>query len=444
MSGFLLKRLAAALVAVAAAASPAPAQIDAPPAARVGTGAEGEFHPINPERLYDSRQDPAGPLNTRQARNVTVTGRFGVPASASSVALTVTADRASANSYLSVFPRDDSSGDPETSNVNFRANQSTPNLVIVRPGVGGQVTVFNGVGTTHFLIDVVGWFTSSGGTPGTLFHTSDPRRCFDTRQPGMRDDGSTRPVGPNDQVIYSDTGGQATATARRTAAVLNVTAADPNGQSYLQVFPFDSTRSIAANLPSSSNLNYRPGQGATANAVITKLNPADGNVGFYNFAGNVEVICDSFGYFDDGSAAATGGLRYSGLSKPVRVVDTRNGTMPSGSATSARFTLAIGETRIIKLAGNAGVPAAGAEAVAINVTVDRPGAAGFLSTYPADQSDTAGRNTSMLNFVPGSTVANFAIVKLAAGGPQQGQIKIYNGSTATLELLVDLFGYMRS
>jgi len=92
------------------------------PAARLGTGAAGEFHAIDPQRLYDSRQDPAGALGNRQARNVTVTGRFGVPSSASSVALTVTADRASANSYLSVFPRDDSTSDPQTSNVNFRAN----------------------------------------------------------------------------------------------------------------------------------------------------------------------------------------------------------------------------------------------------------------------------------------------------------------------------------
>ena len=222
--------------------------------------------------------------------------------------------------------------------------------------------------------------------------------------------------------------------------MLNVTAAEPTAQSYLQVFPFDATRSIVANLPASSNLNYRPGQGATANAVITKLNPANGNIGFYNAAGNIEVICDSFGYFDDGSAMA-GGLRYAGLSKPARIVDTRNGTAPNGSASSAKFTLAIGETRIVKLAGNSGVPQFGVGAVALNVTVDRPGSAGFLSTYPSDQSDIAGQATSMLNFAPSSTVANFAIVKLAAGGPQQGQIKISNGSTATLELIVDLFGY---
>jgi hypothetical protein len=36
--------------------------------------------------------------------------------------------------------------------------QTVPNLVTAKVGANGQVTIFNGAGTTQVVADVAGWF----------------------------------------------------------------------------------------------------------------------------------------------------------------------------------------------------------------------------------------------------------------------------------------------
>jgi hypothetical protein len=81
-----------------------------------------------------------------------------VPASGvSAVVMNVTVTGPSApGSHLTVFPTGESP--PVASNLNFVANQTVPNLVVVKLGAGGKVSVYNAAGNVHVIADVAGWY----------------------------------------------------------------------------------------------------------------------------------------------------------------------------------------------------------------------------------------------------------------------------------------------
>jgi hypothetical protein len=113
---------------------------------------------------------------------------------------------------------------------------------------------------------------------------------------------------------------------------------------------------------------------------------------------------------------------------PTRVLDTRNGTGGVFGPVGPQQTVSIG------IAGTAGVPASGASAVVLNVTVSEPSAAGYVTVFPEGQTPPFASN---LNFVAGSTVANLVEVQLGASGG----VSFYN-SAGDVQLVADLEGYV--
>ncbi len=109
---------------------------------------------------------------------------------------------------------------------------------------------------------------------------------------------------------------------------------------------------------------------------------------------------------------------------PCRVFDTRGAAGPA---------LAPGETRVFPLAGACGVPA-NATAVVVNLTVTDVQAFGNLVAWAAGDPLPG---TSNLNFRPGVTRANNAIVRVGAGGA----IDVLNNSSGTVDVLLDVSGY---
>ncbi|HEX5761240.1 MAG TPA: hypothetical protein VF121_18800 [Thermoanaerobaculia bacterium] len=77
-----------------------------------------------------------------------------------------------------------------------------------------------------------------------------------------------------------------------------------------------------------------------------------------------------------------------------------------------------------------------AKALSLNVTVTQPGAGGHLTLHPAGQ---ALPGTSTLNFGPGQTRANNAVLPLAADG--SGGLAAHLASTAPAHLLLDVTGW---
>jgi hypothetical protein len=116
---------------------------------------------------------------------------------------------------------------------------------------------------------------------------------------------------------------------------------------------------------------------------------------------------------------------------PCRIVDTRNAPGSSGGP-----ALAPGWQRIFTVAEACGVPA-GAKAVSVNLTVVAS-APGYLSLFPGDAVHPGSSN---LNFGAGQIRANNAVLALAGDGT--GSVNVFNGSTGTVQVIIDVNGYFQ-
>ena len=120
------------------------------------------FHSVVPSRVLDSRTTTGGwastPLGADTPKPVTVTGFAGVRADATAVFANVTATEATADSFLTAYPN--GTATPTASNLNYAAAQTIPNLVAVGLGSGGAVALVNHAGSTHVVVDVVGYFAA--------------------------------------------------------------------------------------------------------------------------------------------------------------------------------------------------------------------------------------------------------------------------------------------
>jgi hypothetical protein len=125
---------------------------------------------------------------------------------------------------------------------------------------------------------------------------------------------------------------------------------------------------------------------------------------------------------------------------PTRILDTRE----DASFRTFVEPLHAGEPRLVDVAGKIGkngttpVPAAGAGAAVLNVTVDSPTAAAYLTVYP-----TTGANTpptaSNLNFVRGQTTPNLVVAQLGDGG----RVSLYTNA-GDVHVIVDVVGWITS
>ena len=125
---------------------------------------------------------------------------------------------------------------------------------------------------------------------------------------------------------------------------------------------------------------------------------------------------------------------------PTRILDTRD----DASFRTVVEPLHAGEPRLVDVAGKVGrdgstpVPASGASAAVLNVTVDSPTAPAYLTVYP-----TTGANTpptaSNLNFVRGQTTPNLVVAQLGDGG----RVSLYTNA-GDVHVIVDVVGWITS
>ena len=189
---------------------------------------------------------------------------------------------------------------------------------------------------------------------------------------------------------------------------LNVTVTQPSATSFVTVWP------AGGPVPGTSNLNMIASQ-TVPNLVVVGL--GNGQVSIRNAFGTAHA---------DRRTSWAGSRVGSNPSCPARVADTRSGQCGT--------VLAAGETREVAVAGVGGVPATGATAVALNLTVTQPSAAGFSTVWPAGAPFPG---TSNLNFVPGQTVANLVVVGIGASG----HVAIKNSSSGAAQVIVDVMGW---
>jgi hypothetical protein len=255
------------------------------------------------------------------------------------------------------------------------------------------------------LFDVFGYFTSttSREAAGAYFAVS-PERLLDTRT----DFTDRLGLGPSQYVRLPIV----RPGSHFKAVALNVTVTEPTSPSFLSVGPTpDAT---------TSNLNFNAGQ-TVANMVVAPLN-IDGTVSLLNYDGNVQLIVDILGLWDDASFDIEDGQFVS--NSPARVLDTRSGIGARAGQ------LAADQSIELDLSGH--IPP-GASAVVLNVTANEPTGWGYLSVWPASRPQP---NASSLNYAAGQTVPNLVMVPVSANG----RVRIAAGA-AGAHVIADLLGW---
>ncbi|MFI1286806.1 hypothetical protein ACH4U5_39715 [Streptomyces sp. NPDC020858] len=375
-----------------------------------------KFTPHGPTRLLDTRDGTgtgtaAGPVGAYGTTRVKVGGNSGIPAGATAVALNVTVTNARSGGHITAYPS--GTEQPKTSNVNFVAGQTVPNMTIVPVGADGYVELVNrSYGDVDLIADVTGYFTRTNASGYTSL---DPARIVDSRVGlgtswGQVAGQSTFPVQIAGQAGVPSWG--------VTAVALNVTVTNPRNAGHLTLFP------SGQQAPSTSNVNFTSGQ-TIANSVIVPVGP-DGRINVRNGGWDpADVIVDVVGYYSPDSKAA-----YLPVT-PTRLYDSREWSPVPGQDYSY---LPLGD----------GKP--WVTGYVLNATVTNTQGDGHLTVAPdpntwsqylsGTQIRPTPPNSSSLNWTKGATVPN--LVQASTG--KNGVIDLWNRSWQPTDMVVDMFG----
>ena len=375
------------------------------------------FVPVTPCRVLDTRLAVGtfgGPaISGNSSRDFAVpSSACNIPSAAQAYSLNVTVVPPGPLTYLTVWPTGQTQ--PFVSTLNSFDGRVVANAAIVPAGTNGSISIFVS-DTTHVIVDINGYFAPVGGLS---FYPVAPCRVADTRGNGLPQPFGQPSMGANETRTFPLPQGGCNVPPSAQAYSLNVTVVPSGPLGYLTTWP------AQQNQPFVSTLNSLDGS-VVANAAIV---PAGANGGISVFVTDpTGVILDINGYFAPPGGA--GALSFHAVS-PCRVVDTRPGQGPSGQ---------FGPPGMIgNAARNFGVPQGTcaipptAQAYALNVTVVPPGPLGYLTAWPAGQTQPL---VSTLNSYQGKVVANAAIVPAGQGGA----ISVF--VTDPTDLILDVNGY---
>ncbi|MBP0449736.1 hypothetical protein J5Y04_09245 [Kitasatospora sp. RG8] len=241
------------------------------------------FHAQGPTRLLDTRLAIGVPSTQAVSPwgtvDLPVTGVAGVPASGvTAVTMNVTVTDPTGGGHLTVYPHGGAA--PDSSNINWTAGQTIPNLVTV-PVKDGKVSFYNASGgTVNLIADLAGYYATTGKT---AFYPGGPTRIMDTRR-DFADHSYHRPAGP---VPAWGTLDLNTSATNGLPVTLNVTVTEPGAEGHLTVFPYGDA------VPDVSNLNFKPGD-TIANQVVVQQ--SGGRISLYNASGApLHLVVDVFG-----------------------------------------------------------------------------------------------------------------------------------------------------
>src|ERR1035441_12099 len=193
----------------------------------------------------------------------------------------------------------------------------------------------------------------------------------------------------------------------------------PNGPlGYLTVWPAGQPRPLA------STLNSLDGR-IKANAAIIPAGTS-GEISVYATS-TTNVIVDVNGYFAPVSGST---LAFYPLT-PCRVADTRHDTYPPGLGPPF---LSAGQERAFPIldAATCNIPSSGVAAYSLNFSVVPHGSLFYMTVWPTGQTRPT---VSTLNDIPGTIIANAAIVTAGTSG----EVSVY--PTNDTDLVIDINGY---
>ena len=410
----------------------------------------GEFHPLTPARIFDSRPalaiNDVAPLGAKPLGapapatfDIKVLGLGGVPldpASVLAVVVNITVTDAGAGGYLEAYGK---GAQPaiRTSIINFGAGDTVPNASIARPGADGALTIglFGQSKTANVLVDVFGWFSTStyvpaSGTqdPGARLIPTTPSRVLDTRDgTGQPAAGALAAKQTIDLQILGVDGVNPTVTdvvpnlPSVTGVLLNVVGITGSNTTHLSVFP---DALPPGQDPTTSNLNLAP-NAIKANLVFVPVG-TDGKVRIFNNQGSTDVVADVVGYMQTGALETSRAGRVVPLSSPYRTFDTRDAqfggvALGPGQAEDWSFAAFASSVMIDTIpVGNQLAVIGNLTSAALTRQYASAFVRSFLTAYPSKATRPLSSN---LNSVEGPTpIPNMAILKY---GPD-ATVSMYN------------------
>lgn len=383
-------------------------------------GNGGEFHPISPVRLMDSRSGLGtrkAKLNAGETRTLQIRGVKGIGHHAVAATLNITAVGAESVGHIRVYPAD--TGLPNTSFVNFKAGQAIANAGHIGLSSDGKIKLYNGSkNPVHVIVDASGYYVGPSGANGLrVFRVGSDRVYFSGNNPIPSKgyvDFSIKKIKEDYQEVFHDI----------EAVEMNLVAINPSSRGNLTAYATGTKR------PGVSSLNFTPGV-TMANAVVVKVGNDD-KIRIYNDSPKpVRALVDIFIAYrgrGDGNHNVHG--KFVPLKRPFRAFDSR-----SQNTKYSTGILSGGESALIKVFGKNGVPES-AFGAAVNLTTVGSTGHGYIN-------ENWQRNASLMNFSKGNTLANARLAQAISGGYLIYGNGNAHGKGGDTHLIVDVYGYFR-
>ncbi|MET9885730.1 hypothetical protein ABZZ20_21850 [Streptomyces sp. NPDC006430] len=259
--------------------------------------ASSGYTPLNPARIVDTRSGlgtAQGQVAGQTSFGVQISGQGGVNPGATAVALNVTVTNPRQDGHLTVYPGGQQA--PTASNVNFTADQTIANSVIVPVGPDGKINVRNGAWAgIDVIVDVVGYYSPYSAS---AYVPVRPTRLLDTRDSADWADG---PLGGRGYIYMPLASGY----PHTKGFVLNSTVTNTRDSGFLAVTPDPYTKEQYENgtagwpaTPTSSTLNWTTGK--TVPNLVQAGVGYTGIIDFWNQSdGDIDLIVDLFGVYED-------------------------------------------------------------------------------------------------------------------------------------------------
>lgn len=402
-TGLVTGGMLLALLGSAPAATAEPAPVVAASSASTARAAAttGGFHVLPQTRVGDTRSAAGttkGKLGPGRTRDVQVTGRGGVPRTGvAAVELLVTAIKASRTTSLTVYPSD---ARRPAAPVLYVARGATETTTVTAPlSRKGTVRVHNKAGSAHVAVAVLGWYaTASGAAPAGQSLTAVDHQVV------------ARTTLRNKKVRTVAVAGRGGVPATGASAVeLSLTATATSGPVTVTL------HSAARKAPDLVTLQV-PRRGTRTTTVVLPLGAgAAAKVKLVAKGGKAGAVLVTHGYFRAATAASA--LRLNPLTAAT-VADSRAG------AGMRKGPLKKNGTAVVTVAGRAGVPAKGAQAVVVSLTASGASKATRVTAY---RDGAARPGAPTLTTGPSEDVSTRAVVRLSPSG----RIRLHNATGRT-------------
>lgn len=390
-----------------------------PATATTPTQRPGTYVPVTPANVLDTGVGigaPAGPVAPYSTFAVQITGRGGIPATGvAAVAMTV-AVIARGTGWVTVYPV--GTARPAAASLDFNG-RATTNLAFAKLGSGGAVDIYSGSSaTTRIVINVSGYFLSGSATDAGAYVPLQPANILDTGT-GVGVPGHVvRAVAAHSTVSLTVAGSGGVPASGAGAVVLNVAVISTTRSGWITTYPGGTARPGAASMDFAAE-----DQAATLTVVRVGTG---GTVSFYNgSAASIRLVANVFGYFVAGTQVVVGSFVPVDPA-PANIMPTAGSLQPAGNSSAS-----------LVLLDDRGFPASGRRAVLITVAAVSPTASGFATVSSGDAPRPL---TANLDFSIGLTAMNAAVVDVG----HTDNITLYNGSPASMNYQINLFGYFAS